>query len=267
MNAQLAFAFEEATSRSQRWKEKKVRYRPPGEVFNPSRAEVVVLPERDAKAFIERHHYSRSYPAAKFRVGLMVKPAFGAEYLGGVAVYSIPMTQQVIPSVFDGLKPNEGVELGRLVLMDTPELVSNAESWFVARAHRLLRSTFAQVQGVVAYCDPMERRDETGQVVKRSHTGVVYRALGCQLRGTSSRRTLWLTPDGQVASERAMSKLRTGDQGREYAEELLRERGAPARGLGEMPVEWLARLKTSRFLRPQAHPGNLRFAWDWRAAA
>jgi hypothetical protein len=263
----FAKTLEEVTSKCQRWRERKVRYRPPGEVFNPSRAEVVVLPERDAKAFIETHHYSKSYPAARFRVGLLVKPALGAEYLGGVAVYSVPMTQQVIPSVLEGLNPKEGVELGRLVLLDSKELVSNAESWFVARAHRLLRATFPQLKGVVAYCDPLERRDESGQLVKRSHTGVVYRALGCLLRGTSSPRTLWLTPDGQVASERALSKLRAGDQGREYAEQMLRERGAPRRGLNETPVSWLERLKAESFLRPMRHPGNLRFAWDWRGKA
>ncbi len=263
MDAALLHAFELASSQSQRWAHRRMRYRPPGEVFNPSRAEVVVLDERDAKRFIEQHHYSRSYPAARFRVGLMVKPAFGREYLGGVAVYSVPMTQQVIPAVLQGLQPHEGVELGRLVLLDTQELVSNAESWFVARGHRLLRRAFPAVKGVVAYCDPLERRDAEGQLVKRSHTGVVYRALGCMKKGVSARRTLWLTPDGQVASERALSKLRTGDQGREYAEEALRGKGAPRRQSAETPSAWLARLKSEGFLRPLAHPGNLRFAWQW----
>lgn len=264
MHAQLSLALEQVTSQSQRWKDRKVRYRPPGDVFNPSCAEVVKLPEKDARGFIEQHHYSHSYPAARFRVGLMVKPAFGREYLGGVAVYSVPMSQNVIPSVLTGLEPAHGVELGRLVLLDTQECVANAESWFIARANRLLRKSLSEIQGVVAYCDPVERHDQTGQLIKRSHTGVVYRASGCQFRGMSSPRTLWLTPDGQVASERALSKLRTGDQGRDYAEAMLRERGAPPRGRDESPLDWLARLRTTGFLRPIRHPGNFRFAWDWR---
>lgn len=202
LSREMVAAFEHASSQCQRWKERKVRYRPPGELFDPRRAEVVVLGEGDAKRFIQRHHYSRSYPAAKFRVGLLAKPRWGAAYLGGVAVYSVPMTQQVIPAVL-GVDASLGVELGRLVLLDTPELTANAESWFVARAHRALRSRFPQLRGVVAYCDPIERLDASGQLVKRSHTGVVYRALGCLRKGISSPRTLWLTPDGQVVSERA----------------------------------------------------------------
>lgn len=266
MSAQLTLALEVATTQCQRWNNRKVRYRPPGEVFNPSCAEVVDLPEKDARAFVEQHHYSHSFPAARFRVGLMVKPRFGREYLGGVAVYSVPMTQSVIPSVLPGLAPAHGVELGRLVLLDTPEVgVSNAESWFIARAHRLMRRNLPEVQGVVAYCDPVERRDAGGQLVKRSHTGVIYRASGCVWRGMSSPRTLLLTPDGQIASERALSKLRSGDQGRDYAEAQLRERGAPPRGTHEAPADWLVRLRAIGFLRPIRHPGNLRFAWDWRA--
>ncbi len=251
-----------ATSQSQRWREKKVRYRPPGEVFNPARAEVVVLAERDAKDFITRHHYSASYPAAKFRVGLLVKPAFGREYLGGVVVYSVPMTQQVIPAVL-GCAPEHGVELGRLCMLDTPELVSNAESWFIARAHRQLRQRFPAIHGVLAYCDPVERRDASGQLVKRSHTGVVYRATNCEFAGVSARRTLWLTPDGCVASERGLSKLRSGDVGRDYAEEDLLRRGAPHRWASELPSDWLTRLRAQGFLRPLKHAGNLRFRWRW----
>ncbi len=124
MSLQLTLALEAATTQCQRWRNRKVRYRPPSEVFNPSCAEVVDLPEKDARAFIEREHYSHSFPAARFRVGLMVKPRLGREYLGGVAVYSVPMTQSVIPAVLPGLEPAHGVELGRLVLLDTPEVAS-----------------------------------------------------------------------------------------------------------------------------------------------
>jgi hypothetical protein len=175
------------------------------------------------------------------------------------------MTQQVIPALL-GCEPSQGIELGRLVVLDRPEVSAcNSESYFVARANQLLRAQLPELRGLVSYCDPMERRDVTGQLVKRSHTGVVYRALnGSLLTGRSARRTLWLLPDGQVASERAMTKLRTGEQGRDYAEKLLRDAGAPARGLTEAPAAWVLRLKSEGFLRSLAHPGNLRFVWKWQ---
>ncbi len=69
MPTQLSLALEAATTQCQRWNNRKVRYRPPGEVFNPSCAEVVPIPENDARAFIQAHHYSHSYPAARFRAG------------------------------------------------------------------------------------------------------------------------------------------------------------------------------------------------------
>lgn len=259
----LAQAYVDATTKSQRWHGRRVRYRPPGPTFEPKLATVEVIPDRVARDFVEAHHYSSSYPAARFRVGLYIKPPRGRSYLGGVAVYSVPMTQSVVPAVIPGLAAHQGVELGRLVLQDTPELVANAESWFVARAHRLLRAALPEVQGVVSYCDPVARRDSTGQMVKRSHTGVVYRAGGATLRGLSSPRTLWLMPDGTVANDRTLSKLRSDDIGREYAERFLHDQGAPRRGAGEAGVAWLARLKAGGFLSPLRHPGNLRFAWRW----
>lgn len=258
----VAQALRAVTSQSQRWRHQRVRYRPPGQTFDSRRAEVVLLDDCDARQFICNHHYSQSYPAARLRVGLMVKPAFGRDYLGGVAVFSVPMSQAVIPAVL-GVAPEHGIELGRLVLLDTPELTTNAESWFIARAHRQLRHRLPILRGVVAYCDPLERRDALGQLVKRSHTGVVYRASGCEFAGVGAGRTLWLTPDGQVASERALSKLRSQDQGRDYAERMLRDRGAPPRAPGEPAQGWLSRLKRDRFLSPLRHPGNLRFVWRW----
>jgi hypothetical protein len=262
--ADIRAAYTQVTSASQRWNEKKVRYHPPGEQFDAGRVEVVPIATSDARSFIERHHYSRSFPASRFCVGLMAKPRLGTEYLGGVVVYSVPMTQQVIPALL-GCEPSQGVELGRLVVLDRAEVgACNSESYFVSRANKLLRKRFSDLRGLVSYCDPLERRDVTGQLVKRSHTGVIYRAInGSLLTGRSSRRTLWLLPDGQVASERAMTKLRTGEQGRDYAEKLLRDAGAPAMGYTELPAAWLLRLKSEGFLRPLAHPGNLRFVWKW----
>jgi len=47
----------------QRWHHRRASYRPAGEIFDPRRAGVEPIEERDAKAFVEKNHYSASYPA------------------------------------------------------------------------------------------------------------------------------------------------------------------------------------------------------------
>ena len=56
---------------NQRWRLRRDSYRPAGEPINPRLYEVAELVgDREAKAFIVTHHYSASYPNARFRFGL-----------------------------------------------------------------------------------------------------------------------------------------------------------------------------------------------------
>jgi len=56
---------------NQRWRLRRDSYRPAGEPVNPRLYEVVeVAGDREPKAFILTHHYSASYPSARFRFGL-----------------------------------------------------------------------------------------------------------------------------------------------------------------------------------------------------
>jgi len=56
---------------NQRWRERIGSFRRPDESINPTRYEVAALDEdRIAKSFIQTHHYSGTYPAARFRFGL-----------------------------------------------------------------------------------------------------------------------------------------------------------------------------------------------------
>jgi hypothetical protein len=243
----------------QRWSFRRARYRPAGEVFDPQRASVEPIDERQAKAFVVTHHYSGTYPAARFRAGIFVKEPFRRERLAGVGVFSVPMNQQVIPAYFPNLTSGEGVELGRFVLDDS--LAANAESWAIARMNRLLRRELPGISGVVAYCDPIERRDIDGRLVKRGHVGTIYRATNASYRGRSSPTTLWLTPSGEGITDRLLSKIRLGEQGEGYAMARLREGGAPSRTLKENGARYVARLKEIGWLRAQRHPGNFVFTW------
>lgn len=244
----------------QRWRSGRASYRPAGEVFDHSRATVVVLQDDSlSKAFTLEHHYSGSYPAARFRVGLLVKRPLQQEMLAGVAVFSVPMTNAAIPAWFPGLKASEGVELGRFVLLD--ECEANAETWFQARALRALKRALPQIKGVVSYCDPMRRTDTEGREVFPGHLGTIYRAGAAQHLGRSQARVLRLMPNGKVASERALSKIRNDESGAAYAMRQLQVAGAPARAAFESAADYLCRLESERFFRPLRHPGNHVFGW------
>jgi len=154
-----------------------------------------------------------------------------------------------------------GVELGRFVLLDHELLAANAETWFLARAFRFARRELSAA-GIVAYCDPLPRVDGSGAVVKRGHTGTIYSAHNGRYAGRSSARTLTLLPNGQVISERTLSKLRAGDVGAAYAERLLIGAGCRRRSLGESAGAYLLDLADANVLRRERHPGNLVFTWS-----
>lgn len=258
MNAPLPYSH--LTQQCLRWKARRHSHRPAGEPFDPGRYGVEAIEEEDAKAFIVSNHYSGSYPAARFRVGVFEHLPHRRAELVGVAVFSVPMAQAVIPKYL-GLGPSAGAELGRFILKE--HLPGNAESWCLARAFRLLRQALPAIKGVVSFCDPVPRFDAGGREVKRTHTGVIYKAFNARYAGTTLPRTLQLLPNGLCASDRMLSKIRNGEQGIDYGMRQLRAAGAPGRYMGESPAEWLGRLKQDGFFRPLRHPGNHAFTWSW----
>lgn len=243
----------------QRWEGGAARWvAPAGGVFEPSRYRVGEVSESAAKAFICAHHYSASYPAARYRVGLF-DTAEGGGALVGACVFSVPMSQGVLPRYADlGGDTRAGVELGRLVLRG--EVPYNAESWFVARALKQVREALG-VRFVLSYSDPVERLSAGGEVVKPGHVGTVYQALGARFMGRSTSRVLLLAPSGVVVSARALSKIRNGEVGARYAEGQLRAAGAPAREAGEGGGAYVARVLASGVFQRVAHPGNLAYGW------
>ena len=219
-------------------------------LFDPAAHSVAEIPESVAKAFVIAHHYSGTYPAARFRVGL-----FREKELVGVAVFSVPASQKVIPRYVD-IDPHDGVELGRLVLLDQCEY--NAETWFIARAFKLLRDKLG-VRFCLSYSDPYERRDASGRVVKRGHIGQIYQALNATYFGRASKSTLLLLPSGRVMSPRALGKIRRGERGRIYATEQLVRGGAPPPYQGESGESYVKRV--SACFSKIRHQGNLAYGW------
>lgn len=243
----------------QRWRQGREHYRPAGEPFEPARYGVEPIDFTTSRQFVVQHHYSGSMPAARLQIGLRHKASrFQHDTLAGVLVFSVPVQEQAVPAWL-GLPPRLGIEIGRLVLLDA--VPANGESWFLGRCFRLLRQRLPEVQGVLSYCDPLERRDADGRVVRRGHIGTVYKAFNGRFAGRSAARTLLLAPDGRCVNERTVSKIRLGEQGAGYAVRQLQALGAPAPRPGEAGPDYVARALAEGGFRKVRHPGNLAFTW------
>jgi hypothetical protein len=235
---------------TQRWRARRDLYRPAGEPIRTSLYEVApIANDGPAKDFVVRHHYSASYPAARFRFGLYHHCS-----LVGVAVYSHPCSDRVLTSVFPGAA-TDAVELGRFVLLD--QVPANGETWFLARCFELLRH---HVVGVLSFSDPVPRTTATGRVMFAGHIGTIYQAANAAYLGRGTVRTLRILPDGRVFSARAAQKVRSGDRGWRYSAQILVDAGAEAPADGEASGLWLRRW-LPRLTRTLRHSGNHRYAW------
>ncbi len=233
---------------NQRWKDRRGAWRPADELIDTSKYDVEPIKgDEEAKSFVTRHHYSGSYPAARFRFGLYDPK------LVGVAVFSVPCSYRVLTKVFP-CDPKAAVELGRLVLLDC--VGGNGESWFISRCHEQLRKS--GIAGVVSFSDPTPRRRRDGGVVMPGHVGTVYQATNGVYLGRGDARTLHLMDDGRVFSHRAAQKIRKQESGWQYAVDQLVQAGAAPLG-DEDPAVWLKR-ELGRFRRLR-HRGNHKYAW------
>lgn len=238
----------------QRWRHGRNVFRTPeNEIFRKDQYSVDVIEERDARAFVLEHHYSRSMPVTSARIGLFSTHA----RLVGVAVFSVPMNQAVLPRYCG---TTQGLELGRFVLLD--ECPANSETFFLGRAFRLLRQLKPNLSALVSYSDPMPRRDASGLTLLGGHFGIVYQAFNGRYHGTSAARTLHITRSGTVVSPRTVSKIRLGERGAVAAERRLLAMGAPGRQAGESGAQWVERVLSCGLFTPVRHPGNHVYSWS-----
>jgi hypothetical protein len=242
---------------TQRWRARRDSYRPAGEVIDTRHYEVAAIDhDAEAKSFVCAHHYSASYPAARFRFGL-----YRAGQLQGVAIFSVPCRDEVLTNVFP-VDPMEATDLGRFVLLD--EVPGNGETWFLARCFEQLRRQ--GIVGVTSASDPESRDTAAGVIVFGGHVGTIYQSHNGRYLGRATPRTLKLLPDGSLLSDRAISKVRAKLAGKsakqcrgwEYACRLLESQGADpcVRDLRQWWRHWLPHLTRSR-----RHQGNHKYAW------
>lgn len=248
------------THRSQRWRDRRALFVSDASVIDPAAFAVDVIAPSAARAFVVQHHYAGSFPAARLSLGLFGPGPGGRSQLVGVATFSTPINERCVARHTGLAEPRAGADLGRFVLLDT--VAGNGETWFLARAFRLLRQEKPGIEAVIAYSDPAFRVGPDGRLVSPGHIGAIYRDFGRGLayRGQARPRILHVTPDGWVFSARAASKIRGGERGSGYAVDELVRRGAPAPA-GHDLRSWYEGLVASGFLRPRRHPGNHVYAF------
>lgn len=245
-------------SRNQRWHGRRDSYRPAAEPIRTADYTVAELPDdTTARAFVLEHHYSNSYPSARFRFGL-----YGPLGLEGVAVFSHPMNDAVLTNVFPG-PARDSVELGRFVLLDS--VAGNGETWLLARCFEQLRAR--GLRGVVSFSDPVPRISEDGQRYFGGHVGTIYQAFNGVYLGRATPRSQRVLPDGSTFSARAIQKLLSREKGWRYPARLLVAAGAelgvsvPMLTPTECPERWLREWRP-RVTRSVRHPGNHKYAWE-----
>jgi len=237
----------------QRWRLGTDSYRPPDDPIRTADYDVAELPDDAvAKSFVVQHHYSGSYPAARWRFGLWHRGA-----LQGIAVFSHPCNDRVLTNVFPG-QATDSVELGRFVLLDA--VPGNGETWMLGQCFRRLRRE--GLAGILAFSDPCRRLNRRGIPVFGGHVGTIYQAHNAAYLGRGTPRTLTLLPDGGILSDRAQQKVRAAERGVRYGVRLLVAFGAepPRSQVPRELAEWLRAWK-QRLCRTVRHRGNHKYAW------
>lgn len=236
---------------NQRWYRKLGTWRDESEVIDTRAYEVAeIADDTTPKAFVEEHHYSGTYPAARRRFGLYL-----SGQLVGVAVFSHPPNEAVLRRL--PCDRMAGIELGRFVLL--PEVPGNGESWFLARCFEQLRTS--GIEALISHSDPLPRRDAGGNLVAPGHIGRIYQATNAIYGGRTRARYLWILPDGTCFSERALAKIRARDRGYRYAiDQLVRHGADHPHDIGQDLGEWLHEA-LRRVARRVKHPGNHRYLW------
>lgn len=238
------------TDTSQRWTERRESRRPVGELFNPAAHDVGLIDHATAVAFVKRHHYAGECSPTSHPIGLFDR----GEHVGTAVFGPLPSTNAHNAVFGPSYTQQQCVTLGRFVLIES--VLTNGESWFIARCFDLLRE-----RGVVAVescADPIERRMPDGTLVKPGHVGTIYQASNMQYVGKTNPASLPLLPDGTVLSNRTQGKLVRGERGEGRAIVQLAQWGATRPEPGEDVQEWL-RTWRGRICKTFRHSGNHRY--------
>lgn len=93
------------------------------------------------------------------------------------------------------------------------------------------------------------------------HVGTIYAATNAVYASRATARTVKLLPDGTVFHDRTAQKIRSQEQGHQYAEAQLIALGAPIPRAGCNPAVWLREALVAVGARNVRHRGAHRYVW------
>ena len=145
----------------------------------PSAKDIRLAPigQRDAAAFIKRHHYSGTYARnSQLHFGV-----FLGGFLEGVMQFGPSLDRRKIKGLVADTPWNGFLELNRMAF--TEALPRNSESRALGVALRIIRQRYSHIQWVISFADAAQCGD-----------GTIYRAAGFALTGIKPNQSLWHNP-------------------------------------------------------------------------
>lgn len=134
--------------------------------------------------YIRENHYTGTCNPISNKWKLL----HGDRIVGGI-VFANPMSEQVRKFVAGDGNERSVTELHRLFTDD--DCGKNIESWFIARALKLLKKKKPKYRFVVSYTDESE-----------GHEGTIYRATNALYTGKAQERKFYRDDDGNLRSPR-----------------------------------------------------------------
>lgn len=192
-----------------------------------------------AKEFVKEHHYSHGIHNGPMTYGLLRTID---DSVVGVLAFATPSSEAVCASVFGPEYRRAVTELHRLVLLD--EIPHNAESFFISRALKLLRSDRPKYAAVLSFADSTQ-----------GHRGVIYQATNALYCGTTGRAIFYEDETGRLRHPRQNGVNISKEDAESRGWKPVR-REAKHRYLFLLPMSktekrtWMSRLK----LTPQEYP-------------
>lgn len=150
------------------------------------------------KAFIRENHYTHTCHNGPMCYGM-----FHGDELVGVCAFANPCSENVRSSVYGESRKSEVTELHRLFIQDGTK--TNAESWFIARALKLLKRDKPDYTAVISFSDATE-----------GHTGTIYQATNALYQGVTSRNWFYRDQEGRLRHPRQNTVNISWDQAQEW---------------------------------------------------